>query len=108
MPHTTFAVRLRTMRRIRGLNQQIIADALHISRSNYSAYERGAAEPSIQTLIQLATFFRVTVDFLVGFDLKTNQPSFTTKQAQLWEYISSTDDETITLMLQFLQAITKK
>lgn len=54
------------LRRNAGLTQQALADQFHLSQQTIYKYENGKAEPDIETLKQLARFFGVSVDFLVG------------------------------------------
>ena len=48
--------------------EQCVADALHISRVNYTRYETNAVNPDFDTLIALADFFDVTLDSLFNRD----------------------------------------
>lgn len=50
----------------RNLTQAEVANALGVSSVVYCRYETGARQPSIDTLIQMANIFDVTVDFLLG------------------------------------------
>lgn len=47
-------------------NQQDIADMLNVARSTYNAYELGKNEPNIETLVKLADYYNVSLDFLIG------------------------------------------
>jgi transcriptional regulator with XRE-family HTH domain len=53
---------LKKLRKQRRLTQRDIADALHISQTSVSKYERGESEPDIEMLIKMSDFFGVTVD----------------------------------------------
>lgn len=48
-----------------------IANAVNISVMGYYRYERGEREPSMSTLIALADYFNVSLDYLVG---RTDNP----------------------------------
>lgn len=50
----------------RNLTQTDVANALGVSSVVYCRYETGARQPSVETLIQLADIFGVTVDYLLG------------------------------------------
>ena len=50
----------------RNLTQSEVAAALGVSSVVYCRYETGARQPSIDTLIQMANIFDVTVDYLLG------------------------------------------
>lgn len=61
-----FKDRLKELRAESGLTQKELAAKLSITRSAYSLYELGTREPSIVVLIDMAKFFEVTLDYLVG------------------------------------------
>ena len=50
----------------RSKKQREVAEALGIKTRSYQAYEGGTREPTINTLIQLADYFDVTLDYLTG------------------------------------------
>lgn len=58
--------RLKTLRLEKGLTQQQLADALNMNSVTYLRYEKGQREPSIDTLIEIAEFYSVSIDYLVG------------------------------------------
>lgn len=57
---------LSELRKDVGLTQQQLADSLHISKSSISHFEQGIAVPTTTTLIAVADFFNVNVDYLLG------------------------------------------
>lgn len=57
---------LRELREERRLTQQELAARLHISSSSISAYEIGAALPPMERAMELADFFDVPLDYLLG------------------------------------------
>ncbi len=61
-------IRLKTLREQRGLNQFELAKILHISPSSIGMYETDKRDPSDELKIQIANFFNVTVDYLMGTD----------------------------------------
>ncbi|MCL2531766.1 MAG: helix-turn-helix domain-containing protein [Oscillospiraceae bacterium] len=66
------AQRLRELRKQHTLTQQAAADGLGMLVQQYQAYEFGRKTPSCPTLIALADFFDVSIDYLVG---RTDNPS---------------------------------
>jgi transcriptional regulator with XRE-family HTH domain len=59
----------RILKRLRGerfLSQNDLAKAVNISRQLVTALENGKSAPSTATLVSLADFFDVSVDYLVG------------------------------------------
>ena len=59
-------LKLRTLREERKINQQKLAMDLQISQASISKYELGFAEPDISMIIQLAAYFSVSTDYLLG------------------------------------------
>ncbi len=57
---------LKELRKANGKTQQQIADDLGISRVNYTRYETGASNPDYETLIIIADYFDVSLDYLFG------------------------------------------
>ena len=58
---------LKKLRKQRKLTQRELADALHISQTSVSKYERGESEPDLAIVIEMADYFGVTVDeFVIG------------------------------------------
>ncbi|KIA83268.1 XRE family transcriptional regulator [Kaistella solincola] len=61
------------MRYLRGqqkYSQQKIADALLITRGRYAKYEDGGTEPPIEILIRVSKYYGVSIDLMVGTDLR--------------------------------------
>ena len=54
--------RLRTQK---GLTQTAVADAIHVTPQAVSRWETGACYPDLESLINLAVYFHVTVDDLL-------------------------------------------
>ena len=55
---------LKDLRINKNVTQQQISKNLNIKQSTYSNYELNKNEPDIQTLIKLADFFDVSLDYL--------------------------------------------
>lgn len=47
-------------------SQSYVSDMLHIDRSLLSKYEHGTSIPSLSTLIQLANFYNISIDYLLS------------------------------------------
>lgn len=59
-------LKLKELRQLKGLSQQELADYLHCTAVSYSRYENGSRTPSLELLVQLADYFDVTLDYLLG------------------------------------------
>ena len=53
---------LKRLRKQSKLTQKELADALHISQTSVSKYERGESEPDLAMVIEMADFFKVSID----------------------------------------------
>ena len=62
------AERLTKLRQGNGLTQKEVADFLEMVVAAYQKYEYGTREPKVNSLIALAGFYGVSIDFLVGID----------------------------------------
>lgn len=62
---------MRELRRARGITQLRLALDLNMSQNTVSRYETGEREPGIAELVQMADYFRVSVDYLIG---RTDDP----------------------------------
>lgn len=58
--------KLRDLREDADLTQQQIADLLHMQRSVYRRYELGEREIPVWALLQLADYYHVSTDYLLG------------------------------------------
>ena len=61
-----FNEHLRSIRKKKGYTQRQVASAIEITERNYQYYESGEREPSMGTLIALADYIDVSLDYLVG------------------------------------------
>lgn len=61
-----FTTRLKNLRTEKKLTQSEVAQKLGIATSTYSNYEQGTRFPDKQTLINLANFYKVSIDYLLG------------------------------------------
>ena len=62
----TMQLRIRDLREDADLTQEQIAGMIHCGQSLYSKYERGERALPLDLAIQLADFYRVSLDYLVG------------------------------------------
>ncbi len=62
----TFGQRLTFLRREKGFSQAELAYRLNVGQSTIAMYERDKRSPDHKMLEQLASFFNVSVDYLLG------------------------------------------
>ena len=58
-------VRLKELRKKKGLSQLRLATELNTTQNTISRYETGEREPGIDELIKIADYFNVSVDYLL-------------------------------------------
>ena len=76
--------RIKELREDKGLTIKALAEELGLNVATLSTYERGTREPSINTIIQLAKYFDVTSDYLLGVsDNKTQENAVIGKELGL-------------------------
>jgi len=59
-------VRLKELRKKKGISQLRLATDLNTTQNTISRYETGEREPGIYELIKIADYFNVSVDYLIG------------------------------------------
>ena len=59
-------VRLKELRKKKGISQLRLATDLNTTQNTISRYETGEREPGIDELIMIADYFNVSVDYLIG------------------------------------------
>ena len=60
------STQFKKIRKERNLTQKQVADGLGIAEQAYQRYEYGRIVPSALTLIAIADYFDVSLDYLVG------------------------------------------
>ena len=65
--------RIRAIREDSDLTQQNIADLLHIGQRTYSDYESGKTRIPADSLIILAQYYNVSMDYISGVSNKKSQ-----------------------------------
>lgn len=61
---------LRQLRKEKDKTIEEVANDLEISKDRYGKYERGERQPDIDTLIILADYYKVSLDYLTGRYIK--------------------------------------
>lgn len=61
-------MRLKELREENGLTQQAVADYLNVKQNTYSQYENEKRQLSIDMLIKLAFFYKVSTDYILELE----------------------------------------
>ena len=64
---------IRSLRKEKGLTQEQLAEVFNISVGAVHKWEAGLSTPDITVLMELADFFGISLDSLVGFDVSDNR-----------------------------------
>ena len=65
-------VRLKEIRRQKGISQVRLAIELNTNQNTISRYETGEREPGINELIKIADYFNISIDYLLE---RTDNPN---------------------------------
>ena len=61
----TFAKRLQWLRERKGISRRVLSELCGLGSSQIARYERGEQNPNATSLVALADFFDVSVDYLL-------------------------------------------
>lgn len=76
---TEFRNNLKLLRQEAGLGQIELANKLGVSKGIISLWENGLREPNLASLVEIALFFKVSLDELVGMEELKKLRQHTTK-----------------------------
>lgn len=74
MKENVLGSRISELRRKRNLTQADLADRLNMSTSSIAMWEVGKRDPDSEKLTELANFFNVTTDYLLGLSSEHSSP----------------------------------
>ncbi|MCX7714127.1 MAG: helix-turn-helix domain-containing protein [Clostridia bacterium] len=63
-----FGSRLRQIRESKKMTQTQVAKKLNLSKTSISGYENNIKTPSVEVLMQLASLYRVSTDYILGLE----------------------------------------
>lgn len=63
---STFPERIKELRLERGLTQEALGQVIGVKHFSIYSYEKGRAFPEMKSLVALAEFFDVSIDYLAG------------------------------------------
>ena len=86
---TRIAENIRAYRKQRGLTQEQLAEVLGVSAGAVYKWESKSSLPELKLIMEMADFFDVSVDMLLGYQMKDNRLSATVHR--LWEASNSRD-----------------
>ena len=63
-----FSEKLKELRKDKDLSQKKLAKDLNVDQRSISNWEKGVREPDFNTLVQIAKYFDVKTDYLLGLE----------------------------------------
>ena len=82
-----FAERLKALRKEANLTQREFAQAVNVAVGTVGMWEIGKREPAFDTVNQIANFFEVSVDYLLGRTDQQKKPTPATDDERKAEFI---------------------
>lgn len=67
--------KLKKLRINKGMSQEKLAAVFHVLKSSISMYENNVRMPSLELALEIATYFGVGVDYMLGY-IPTNNDEF--------------------------------
>lgn len=92
----SFNNKLIDLRKQKGLSQESLGLEINVTRQTVSKWELGETTPEMNKLMELAKFFNVSVDELIGNEI--NQSNYKRSDKFAYEYVSKTKVKGIPLV----------
>ena len=64
--------KLKVLRKASGKSREVVANDLRIKPRTLQAYETGERIPTVDTIVLIAKYYKVTTDFLLGMAEKSD------------------------------------
>ncbi len=98
--------RIKILRLENNLTQKELAEKIQTSNKNIWAYENNIATPPAETLIKIADFFNVSLDYLLyrNFNINANNNSFSDDEKNIIEKYRNLSEELKHILLETVTA----
>lgn len=97
--------KLKNLRKEFGMTQDELAELLGMSRTSFSKYENGAANPPLNVMRKLAAIFNVPIEYLIHDEQKNlvlnSNPDAYDNDSDSSKYFTQLTDEERKLVLRF-------
>lgn len=100
-----FSEQLKVLRKQKNLKQCDLAKELNMTQQNISLYESGSSTPGIETLIQFADFFDVSVDCLIDYKKDPNSSGFSDDVIKLLEIYDKLPQQKKNISIELLRVL---
>jgi len=94
-----FGKNIKKIRTAKKISQTAFADLFNIKRGSVGAYEEGRAEAKIDTIIEIATYYKLTIEQLICKELTFNEIYHIDAIKQKFEISNADNDSAISIPL---------
>ena len=98
---------LQNIRNRRGFTQKELGEKIGLTREAIASYEKGRSHLIITTLLDIAAVLRVSVNEIMGLDLKTTEITITRRWAKRMDIIESLPETVKKHILRTLDDVIK-
>ena len=105
MANQIFSTRVRELRESAGLGMDQLAKQLGVTKSRVNMWENNGTVPRMNVLIELAKFFKVSTDFLLGNDDTSNLSQKNTRLNALQRNLSKLNEADLEKAEGMLRAV---
>lgn len=104
-----FGNNLKNLRNEAQINQKTLASRFRVTQATISSWENGRTAPSFEQLIQIADYFDVSVDYLIGRTNIDNNYVYNPQKdiADILEILQQTDNREREVIYRLLKEYTK-
>ncbi len=96
--------KLKELRSAKGMTQSQLGEYIGAKKSAVCLWESGKRQPDQETLVRLASFFSVTVDYLLGNDtVPAQEKAPSLLDAQIMKELEGADVELAREVLNFIR-----
>ena len=96
-----FGENLERIRKARKVSQKQLGNALGLTQQMISSYEKGFSAPNMDILLQIAEYFNISLDDLVGFHPENpEENSIENRFLTYFHTLNSTDQERCLTIVQ--------
>lgn len=92
-------MRLKELRKEKGLTQIEIGNILHVNKMTYNGYENENRQPPIEILCNIADYYNVSLDYLVGREYKNDLGYLTPEQKNIMIVIKKLNEKNLSTLL---------
>ena len=104
-----FGNNLKNLRNEAQINQKTLASRFRVTQATISSWENGRTAPSFEQLIQIADYFDVSVDYLIGRTNIDNNYVYNPQKdiADILEILQQTDNREREIIYRLLKEYAK-